>query len=276
MIANHRVLIKVGGAALKDDSVLETVTQAIQRYRRNSYKVVIVHGGGPAINAALEAKGIMWTFVDGQRVTSPEMMTAIETTLCGEVNRKLVRHMGGAGLPVVGFSGTDNHTLMCTRQSEALGQVGEIQAVNCAWIEVLMRLPSAPIPVMAPVGIGHNGEAFNINADWAATKLAVALGVEQLIFFTDQKGILGANKKLIEHTTPLELQALMDDGTIQGGMMTKARSIIHACKSGIPLVRVLNGVDALDAVNDESIGTVCTAPALVEAPKVKVMADATI
>jgi acetylglutamate kinase len=276
MITNHRVLIKVGGAALKDDSVLETVTQAIQRYRRNSYKVVVVHGGGPAINAALEAKGIKWTFSDGQRVTSPEMMTVIETTLCGQVNRKLVRHMGGSGLPVVGFSGTDNHTLMCARQSEALGQVGQIQAVNCAWLEVLMRLPSAPIPVMAPIGIGHNGEAFNINADWAATKLAVALGVEQLIFLTDQKGILDGNKRLIEDTTPLELQALMDDGTIQGGMMTKTRSIIHARKSGIPLVRVLNGVDALDAVNDETIGTVCAAPVQAEAPKTKVTVDATV
>lgn len=276
MINSSRVLIKVGGAALKDDSVLDTVTQAIQRYRRNSYKVVVVHGGGPAINAALESKGIKWTFVDGQRVTSPEMMTVIETTLCGEVNRKLVRHMGGSGLPVVGFSGTDNHTLMCTRQNEALGQVGQIQAVNCAWLEVLMRLPSAPVPVMAPIGIGHNGEAFNINADWAATKLAVALGVEQLIFLTDQKGILDGNKRLIETTTPLELQALMDDGTIQGGMMTKARSILHARKCGIPLVRVLNGVDALNAVNDESIGTVCATPARVESPKTRVMTDATI
>jgi len=276
MTNNHRVLIKVGGAALKDDSVLETVTQAIQRYRRHSYKVVVVHGGGPAINAALEAKGIKWNFVDGQRVTTPEMMTVIETTLCGEVNRKLVRHMGGSGLPVVGFSGTDNHTLMCTRQSDSLGQVGQIQAVNCAWVEVLMRLPSAPIPVMAPIGIGHNGEAFNINADWAATKLAVALGVEQLIFLTDQKGILDGKKKLIENTTPLELEALMIEGTIQGGMMTKARSIIHARKSGIPLVRVLNGVDALAAVNDETIGTVCAAPMKIEVPKPKVMADATV
>lgn len=276
MMNSQRVLIKVGGAALKDDSVLEIVTQAIQRYRRNSYKVVVVHGGGPAINAALEAKGIKWNFVDGQRVTTPEMMNVIETTLCGEVNRKLVRYMGGSGLPVVGFSGTDNHTLMCARLSEALGQVGQIQAVNCAWMEVLMRLPSAPIPVMAPIGIGHEGEAFNINADWAATKLAVALGVEQLIFLTDQKGILDGKKKLIESTTPEELQALMDDGTIQGGMMTKARAIMHARKSGIETVRVLNGLDALAAVNDQSLGTVCTAPVKIEMPKHRMVLDATV
>lgn len=276
MMNSSRVLIKLGGAALKDDSVLETVTQAIQRFRRNNYKVVVVHGGGPAINAALEQKGITWNFVNGQRVTTPEMMTVIETTLCGEVNRKLVRHMGGAGLPVMGFSGTDNHTLMCTRQSAELGQVGQIQAVNCAWVEVLMRLPSAPIPIMAPVGIGYNGEAFNINADWAATRLAGALGVEQLIFLTDQKGILDGKKKLIKEVSTAQLHALMEDGTIQGGMMTKANAILHARKNGIPLVRVMNGTDALQAVNDQTIGTVCAAPAVVQVPERKVMLDATV
>ncbi len=273
----QRVLIKLGGAALKDESVLETVTQSIQRFRRNGHKVIVVHGGGPAINAALTRQGLTWNFIDGQRVTTPAMMDVIESTLCGEVNRKLVRHMGGSGLPVVGFSGTDNHTLMCARASEELGQVGEIQAVNCAWVEVLMRLPSAPIPIMAPIGIGHNGEAFNINADWAATRLAGALNVQQLIFLTDQKGILDAKKNLISEISTVELQALIEDGTIQGGMMTKARSILHARKHGIPLVRVMNGGDALQAVNDESIGTVCAAPPVfVEPSRMKVFEDASI
>lgn len=261
---NNRVLIKVGGAALVDDSVLETVTQAIQGFRRNGMKVAVVHGGGPAINAALTKAGITWNFVDGQRVTTPEMMDVIEGTLCGGVNRKLVRYLSAAGLPCMGFSGSDNHTLMCTRSSEELGQVGQIQAVNCAWIEVLMSLPSAPVPVLAPIGIGYNGEAYNINADWAATRLAGALNVSQLIFLTDQDGILNKKKKLVKTATPEELEALIADGTIQGGMMTKAKSILHARKNGISCVRVLNGKQALDAVNFEEIGTLCKAPAKVE------------
>jgi acetylglutamate kinase len=264
MNTNNRILIKVGGAALVDDSVLETVTQAIQSFRRHGMKVVVVHGGGPAINAALTKAGISWSFVDGQRVTTPEMMDVIESTLCGSVNRKVVRYLSAAGLPTMGFSGSDNHTLMCTQSNEQLGQVGQIQAVNCAWIEVLMGLPSAPVPVLAPIGIGYNGEAYNINADWAATRLAGALNVSQLIFLTDQDGILNKKKKLIQTATPEELEALMKDGTIQGGMMTKAKSIIHARKNGILSVRVLNGKSALDAVNNEEVGTLCQAPATVE------------
>lgn len=264
MNTNKRILIKVGGAALVDDSVLETVTQAVKAYRRNGMKVAVVHGGGPAINAALTKAGITWNFVDGQRVTTPEMMDVIESTLCGSVNRKLVRYLGAAGLPAMGFAGTDNHTLMCTKSNEQLGQVGQIEAVNCAWIEVLMALPSAPIPVMAPVGIGPKGEAYNINADWAATRLAGALNVSELIFLTDQDGILNKKKKLIKSVTPQDLEALMNDGTIQGGMMTKAKSILHARKNGILTVRVLNGKFALDAVNNEDVGTLCKAPPVVE------------
>jgi acetylglutamate kinase len=264
MNTNNRILIKVGGAALVDDSVLETVTLAIQCYRRQGMKVAVVHGGGPAINAALTNAGLTWSFVDGQRVTTVDMMDVIESTLCGSVNRKLVRYMSAAGLPTMGFSGSDNHTLMCTKQSEKLGQVGQIQAVNCAWIEVLMGLPSSPVPVLAPIGIGYNGEAYNINADWAATRLAGALNVSQLIFLTDQDGILNKMKKTIQIATPEDLEALMIDGTIHGGMMTKAKSILHARKNGIHTVRVLNAKRALDAVNNEEIGTLCKAAVKVE------------
>lgn len=258
-----KVLIKIGGAALKDDSVLDTVTESIRKFRRNGHKVVVVHGGGPAINAALTKAGLTWDFIEGQRFTTPAMMSIIEETLCGSVNRKLVRQFGAAGLPVMGFSGTDNHTLMCARatteKGQDLGQVGEIRAVNCAWIEVLMRLPSAPIPVIAPIGIGHKGEAFNINADWAATRLASALGVSQLLFFTDQDGILDQNRNLIPTLTIEQLEGLMADGTVHGGMLTKAKSILHARKSGINTVRVMNGKKAMEAAHDESLGTLCKA-----------------
>lgn len=260
MTNTSKVLIKIGGAALKDDSVLETVTQAIQRYRRNGHKVVVVHGGGPAINAELTRAGLAWNFIDGQRVTTPEMMDVIESTLSGQVNRKLVRYMGGMGLPVMGFSGTDNHTLMCVQADERLGQVGQIKAVNCAWIEVLMRLPSAPVPIMAPVGIGMEGEAFNINADWAATKLAGALGVQQLIFLTDQDGIWDANKQIVSQISTFELEDMIENKVVEGGMLTKVKAILHARKNGINTVRVLNGNDALEAVNNLEIGTICAAP----------------
>src|SRR5262245_12214437 len=114
------VLIKLGGAALTESSTLQTTTQAIHKFRDEGYDVVLVHGGGPAINAELQARGIEWTFVNGQRVTTPLMMKSIESTLCGVVNRSLVRHFGVNGINAIGFSGVDHGTLLCSQASPEL------------------------------------------------------------------------------------------------------------------------------------------------------------
>ena len=130
--------------------------------------VVLVHGGGPAINEELTRRGISWEFVDGQRVTTPQMMDVIEMVLSGTVNRRIVRTLNHAGVRAVGMSGVDAQTLFCKQANPKLQQVGQIEKVNTEAIDAIIESTKGAVPVIAPVGIGKNGETYNINADWAA------------------------------------------------------------------------------------------------------------
>lgn len=254
---SSRVLIKLGGASLQDESVLATLSEALKQFRKYGYQVILVHGGGPAINAELTRRGIQWSFVQGQRVTTPEMMGVIEDVLCGQVNTKLVRHLEEEGIPAVGLSGAQNKTLLCEAASQELGQVGAIQAVMTAWIERVLTRPGNPVPVIAPIGVGNAGEAYNINADWAASHLASALNAEYLIFLTDQSGILNLQKQLIERLSHKQLQDLVDQEIVTGGMLTKTRALQFALKHGVKAVRVMNTKDTIKGLWSDEIGTWC-------------------
>jgi acetylglutamate kinase len=157
-----RVVIKFGGASLQDATVLDTFTQALKEYRKYGYQVVVVHGGGPFINEELTRQKIQWTFHQGQRVTSAAMIGVIEDVLAKQVNTKLVNHATAVGLPVIGLSGAADNTLFCTQASKNLGLVGNIEHVNTEAIEKIME---TSIPMIATIGIGSNGEKYNINAD---------------------------------------------------------------------------------------------------------------
>ncbi len=235
-----RVLIKIGGAALADSSALNNVTHVVQSYREQGFDVILVHGGGPAINEELRRRGIEWTFVGGQRVTTPLMMKTIEDTLCGTVNGKIVRHFGVVGLSAIGFSGADHKTLLCSAQSAELGLVGKIDEVNTAWIEEILSLPSKPLPVIAPIGVGAAGESFNINADRAASALAVGLKVNELVFLTDQPGIYDEEGLIIRQVDSIGLENLIDAKIVTGGMLAKTQAILHALNGGVPSVKVTN------------------------------------
>jgi acetylglutamate kinase len=241
-----RLLIKLGGAALQDSSVAPNVCQDLKRLHQAGFEIIVVHGGGPRINQELVRRGIQWNFVQGQRVTTPEMMEVIEMVLCGQVNREIVHNLQRIGLNPIGFSGVDLHLLECRQLSPEWGQVGKIQNVNSAWIESLLSFQEIYkadpiIPVIAPVGIGRNGEVYNINADWAATYLAQALRVDRLLFVTDQNGILGREGDLIEELSSEQLEDLITTQVVYGGMLAKANAIQFALQHGIPRVSVLNG-----------------------------------
>jgi acetylglutamate kinase len=190
-------------------------------------------------------------------VTTPEMMDVIEMVLSGSINRRLVRHLGAHGLPAVGFSGVDGQTLLCTQSSPELGLVGTVEKVQAQWIESLLSLPKAPFLVMAPLGTGIHGESYNINADWAASKLATALNIKHLIFLTDQKGILDTNGRLISELSQQKLQDLLDNEVVTGGMFTKTQTILHALKNGVHAVRVMNAKEALNGLWSDTVGTWC-------------------
>ena len=252
---SKRVVLKLGGSSLQDPTTLRKVLETIRGYRKYDYSVVLVHGGGPIINDELTKRGISWTFINGQRKTTPEMMTVIEEVLVNRVNRQLVEDLNQARIPAVGFSGAEGETLFCEQANPELEMVGRVTQVNTLWIERLLAATGAVVPVIAPIGIGKNKERYNINADWAASKLASALKAEKLIFLTDQKGILGADGNLIATAGPQDLGQLVETKVVTGGMYTKVLTVMEALNSGVPQVRVMSGKESENGLWSDYIGT---------------------
>lgn len=257
--SGQTILIKLGGAALQDPSLVASICEDLHHIRSVGVKVVLVHGGGPAINQELKAKGIEWNFIDGQRVTTPEMMEVIEMVLCGLVNRRIVRTLSGAGVRAIGMSGADASTLLCQQASPKLGQVGQINKVDTQVIHSI--LTSETIPVIAPVGVGQEGEAFNVNADWAASRIAQALGIQKVLFLTDQNGILDKEGKLIPELDAAELEQLIETGVVHGGMLAKTQTVIHALQNGVTDVHILNAKRPHGLIEElfteGGVGTIC-------------------
>ncbi len=268
------ILIKLGGAALQDAALVDSICEDLIRIRSVGVSVVLVHGGGPAINEELARRGIQWSFIEGQRVTTPEMMDVIEMTLCGLVNRRIVRALNAAGVKAVGFSGTDAATLLCKRGDERLGLVGQIEKVNTSLIDAVLSLQNdmgvPAIPVIAPLGLGKDGLAYNINADWAASRIASALGVTKMLFLTDQDGIFGEDRKLVPELDAAELEGLIETGVVTGGMLAKARTIVHALKHKVTDVHILNARRPHGLIEelftDRGVGTVCRLRSRAHAP----------
>lgn len=250
-----RVVIKLGGSSLQDPFALKEVIEAIRGYLRYDYQPILVHGGGPAINAELTKKGISWKFINGQRQTTSEMISVIEDVLVNQVNADLVTQLNRANLQAVGLSGSQNNLLLCDQLNEELQHVGTVKKVNTASVEAILQANPKNIPVIAPIGIGSNGEKYNINADWAAAKIAASLGAQKLIFLTDQTGILDQTGKLIEDASLTYLENLIKDQIVTGGMYTKVQTILDALNHGVPQVRVMNGKDSVDGLWSDEIGT---------------------
>ncbi len=256
--SGQTVLIKLGGAALTSTEDLERLCEDLALMRSVGLSVVLVHGGGPMINKELAARGIGWEFIEGQRVTTPEIMEVVEMVLCGVVNRKIVRTLNACGIPAVGISGSDASTLLCRPASPQLGQVGVIEKVNTSIIHSIM---ASSIPVIAPIGTDAEGNPFNVNADWAASRIAQALNVKKVLFLTDQEGILDLEGKLLNELDACELEGLISNGVVKGGMLAKTRTILEALKNGVSSLHVLSAKHphALiqELFTEQGIGTLC-------------------
>ncbi|MDR3606998.1 MAG: acetylglutamate kinase [Oligoflexia bacterium] len=251
------LLIKLGGAALQNPALITSLSRDLSALVGNGIRPVIVHGGGPSINEELTARGISWEFIDGQRVTTPAMIDVIEMVLCGKVNRRIVRELNIAGLPAVGLSGTDVRMLQCRKASEKLGQVGSVEYVDTR--AILAVWEAGLIPVIAPLGCDAIGsQAFNVNADWAACRIAEALSVERLLFFTDQDGILGRDGKLIPQIDRSGLESLISEQVVRGGMLAKTQTVVHAPNHGIGKVSIMSA-SAPHALLKYETGTHCYA-----------------
>lgn len=263
--AGTTIVVKLGGSILQDDALLDQICEDIALVRAVGVRVVVVHGGGPAINAELTRRGITWEFIDGLRVTTPEMMSVIETVLCGSVNRRIIRALNKAGLRAVGFSGLDAGTLLCKPADKRLQLVGEIERVNTQLIDEVLRmeddLGSRGVPVIAPIAVGRDGQSYNINADWAASRVASALGVTKMLFLTDQDGILDAQGQLIPELDAGEIVQLIEDAVVKGGMLAKAQTVLYAIQHKVTDVHIMNARRAHAIIEemftDAGVGTVC-------------------
>jgi len=222
--AGKTVVVKVGGSTLGSH---DTTLDDIVTLQRLGVATVVVHGGGAAISQWLRRLGGEPRFVNGLRVTDPETMEVVLMTLAGKVNKELVAGLQTRGGRAVGFSGIDGGVLVGRRKSEELGQVGVVTAVQ---LDLVRAVTAAGfVPVIAPIAIGDNGEALNLNADTAAAEVAVALKAEKLIFLTDVPGIKGADGNVVSHLTAQQVRDLIASGVISGGMIPKA----EACLRGL-------------------------------------------
>jgi acetylglutamate kinase len=258
------VVIKYGGAAMVQNAFKVTFAADVVLLQSLGLRPVVVHGGGPEVSKAIKAMGHEAQFVEGLRVTSLENLRVTEMVLSGTINKEIIAHLNAQGGSAVGLSGKDGHLIkarkMDTVKGIDLGYVGEIVRVNPAIVTLL--LDNGYIPVISPIGMGDDGQTYNINADTAASRIGAALGAEKLIFMTDVPGLL-EDGALISSLTTDRAQALMDQGVIQGGMLPKVEAMLHCLAHGVKSAHIISGMDhhaiIAELFTDKGIGTIITA-----------------
>ncbi len=255
-------VIKYGGSAMENKELCAQVVADIEMLKLMGVRIVLVHGGGKAINAMLTRLNIPVKFKDGLRVTDEDTMEAVREVLVGKVNQELVWALNEYGHNAVGISGADGKTLKSEVIDPELGRVGRIREVDTSLIDTI--LDDGYIPVVASIGCGPDG-FFNINADVAAGKVAEAMGADKLIYLTDVDGLLedvDDPDSLIAQMTRTETHELLDSGKLDGGMIPKIRSVAEALDSGVSEVVILNGKYPhsllLEIFTDAGCGTLFT------------------
>lgn len=253
------IVVKYGGAAMEDEELMGQVVADLELLKLMGMRVVLVHGGGKAINKLLESLQLPTVFKDGLRVTDDATMEAVQMVLVGKVNQQLVWALNEYGDNAVGLTGADGKTFKCKPVNPELGRVGKITKVNTHLIESI--LDDGYVPVIASVGSGADG-FYNVNADVAASQVAQALGAETLVYLTDVDGFyreMGNEDSLIARITKDEAHELLYSGKLASGMIPKIRSIVEALDAGVQDVRILNGTFPhsllLEIFTDSGIGT---------------------
>ena len=268
--AGATIVVKYGGHAMGDDTLAEMFGRDIALLKQVGVNPVVVHGGGPQINQMLKRLDIKSSFVDGLRVTDEKMVEVVEMVLAGTVNKQVAGLISRAGALAVGICGKDAGLIRARKLTRRaidpesniervldLGLVGEPEHVD---VRVLHALTGAGlVPVIAPVGIGADGQTYNINADTVAGAIAGALGATRLLMLTDVAGVLDRDKKLISELTLKEVQAGIADGVITGGMIPKVECCADAVRAGVKGAVILDGrvphVCLLELFTEGGIGT---------------------
>lgn len=267
------IVIKYGGNAMVDETLKNTFARDIVLLKLVGLNPIVVHGGGPQIGDLLDRLNIPTQFVHGLRVTDEETMDVVEMVLGGLVNQDIVSIINKNGGRAVGITGKDGNLIRARKLTFSqtnpemevpeiidIGHVGEVESVNASVLNTLIG--ENFIPVIAPIGVGENGESYNINADLVAGKLAEELAAEKLILLTNTAGILDADGKTLTGLNAQQVEALVAAGTISDGMLPKTQCALAALQNGVASVQIINGTVAhsllLEVFTDAGIGTKIT------------------
>ncbi|KMN81610.1 MULTISPECIES: acetylglutamate kinase [Chromobacterium] len=267
--AGKTLVIKYGGNAMTDAALKEGFAKDVVLLKLVGINPVVVHGGGPQINELLNRVGKQGEFIQGMRVTDSDTMDLVEMVLGGLVNKEIVSLINKHGGKAVGLTGKDGHFIRASKmylKSETddeidIGQVGEISGIDPSLVSLLDSQDF--IPVVAPIGVGEDGEAYNINADLVAGKLAETLGAEKLVLMTNTPGVLDKSGKLLTGLSAQQVDGLFADGTIHGGMLPKISSALDAARNGVNAVHIIDGrvphALLLEILTDAGVGTMIRA-----------------
>ncbi|MFO7992795.1 MAG: acetylglutamate kinase [Marinobacter sp.] len=264
------VVIKYGGNAMENEELKSSFARDVVLMKLVGINPIVVHGGGPQIGELLDRLNIKSDFVNGMRVTDSQTMDVVEMVLGGQVNKQIVSLINRHGGTAVGLTGKDAN-LIRARKLEVMnrspelerpeiidiGHVGEVDSVNVEVIDMLTR--SNVIPVIAPIGVGPDGASYNINADLVAGKVAEAMKAEKLILLTNVSGLKSKDGKVLTGLTAKQVNELIEDGTIHGGMLPKIRCALNAVENGVRTSHIIDGRVAhatlLEIFTDEGVGT---------------------
>ncbi|NCF32282.1 MAG: acetylglutamate kinase [Proteobacteria bacterium] len=264
----HTVVIKYGGNAMIDERLKQNFARDVVLMKLVGINPIIVHGGGPQIGDLLDKLGIESKFVSGMRITDADTMDVVQMVLGGLVNKEIVSLINTHGGRAVGITGKDGVLIKARKLSAQasddesddqvdIGQVGEITKVNVEVLETLTE--SQFIPIIAPIGVGDSGESYNINADIVACKIAEALNASKLVLLTNTPGILDADQKPLSGLSKADVEALIQDGTINEGMLPKVECALSAVSSGVNSVQIIDGrvphALLLEIFTDSGVGT---------------------
>ncbi len=259
------IVIKYGGNAMTDEKLKKNFAHDVVLLKQVGINPVIVHGGGPQIGNLLEQIGKESKFIEGMRVTDAETMDIVEMVLGGLVNKQIVNNINQAGGRAVGLTGKDGNLITAEKlnlknsdsESVDLGQVGTVKKINPGIVKLLDS--EKFIPVIAPVGVGDDGQSYNINADVVAGEIAAVLGAERLLLLTNTAGVLDKQGALLTGLDKADVERLTVDGTIQGGMLPKIQCAMDAVDAGTESACIIDGrvphAVLLELLTDEGIGT---------------------
>jgi len=268
------IVIKYGGNAMVDDALKVSFARDVVLMKLVGINPVIVHGGGPQIGKLLARMGKETEFVRGMRVTDSETMDIVEMVLGGSVNKEIVNMINQQGGSAVGLTGKDGDLIRARKlvfeqdlpemnapEIIDIGHVGEVASIDCSVVNMLVK--GDFIPVIAPIGVGENGESYNINADLVAGKLAEVLQAEKLMLLTNTPGLLDKEDKTMTGLNSEQVANLIADGTIYGGMLPKTRCALEAAQNGVKSVHIIDGrvehAVLLELFTDQGVGTLIRA-----------------